>query len=164
MALIDDIAISLDVNIQQLLASAGRTNTPLRRSFVKRDDLVVATFVETANATGAINFTLSTGLLQREGVTVTRTEQGAGRIWLEIYGFILIVEPVNPADLTGNPVGLSYQWAGTLVSTLQSLLNGTYMFLADQSFVDAGFALNLDFGGGGTTKKKVTVVLIGSAT
>ncbi|MFK5283436.1 hypothetical protein ACI3PL_28070, partial [Lacticaseibacillus paracasei] len=67
---------------------------------MKRDDLVVATFVETANATGAINFTLSTGLLQREGVTVTRTEQGAGRIWLEIYGFILIVEPVNPADLT----------------------------------------------------------------
>jgi hypothetical protein len=35
--------------------------------------------------------------------------------------------------------------------------------LANVPFTDAGFALNLDFGGAGTTKKRVTGLLIGSA-
>jgi hypothetical protein len=163
MALIDELALELSVNLHQTLAGTGRSTTALRKAITKRDDLVIATFVETANATGAINYTLSAGALQREGVNVAKTEAGAGRTWAKIHGFILLVEPVNPADLTGNPVGLSYTWAGTTIATVQSLHNGLFVFLADVAFTDAAFTLNLDFAGAGSTKKKVTGAIIGSA-
>ena len=164
MALIDELSLTLEVQIAQALVGLGRGNSAVKKSLTKREDLVIATFVETANVGGgAVNFTLSAGALQREGAGVARTEAGAGRVFSKIHGFCLLVDPVDPLDLTGNPVGLSYTWNGTAIATVQNLRNGVFMFLADVAFTDAAFAINLDFGAALSTKKKVTGVIIGSA-
>jgi hypothetical protein len=163
MALIDTVNIELNAIASQVLSGLGNGDAVIQHSLLKRDDVVIAHFAETGNVVGAVNYTLSAGQLLREGSAIPKTEGGSGRLFTKLYGWILKVEPVNPLDLTGNPVGLSYQWAGTLVSTVQSLHNGLYVMLANVPFTDAGFALNLDFGGAGTTKKRVTGLLIGSA-
>jgi hypothetical protein len=163
MALIDTVNFELNAIASQVLSGVGAGAAVIKHALLKRDDVVIAHFAETANITGAVNYTLSAGQLLREGVAVPKTEGGSGRLFQKIYGWVLKVEPTNPADLTGNPVGLSYQWAGTLVSTVQSLHNGIYVMLANVPFTDTGFTLNLEFGGAGTTKKRVTGLIIGSA-
>lgn len=163
MPLIDTVQIELTAIASQVLSGLGNGDAVIHHSLLKRDDVVIAHFAETANISGAVNYTLSAGALMREGTAIPKTEGGNGRLFTKIYGWILKVEPINPLDLTGNPVGLSYQWAGVAVVTVQPMNNGIYVMLANVPFSDAGFSLSLEFGGSGSSKKRVTGLLIGSA-
>lgn len=156
MAFIDDIGLFLSARIGQQLAGASRGAVAIEKSILLKADVTTAQFVLT---TGSLTLTLNAGALRKAGASTTLSEEGAGKLFTKIYGFVLINEATSNAP-TGTP-SFNYNYRSSTSNGDIGLGPGLATFLNQTPAADASFSVAVQMNG--ATGQKISVLVIGSA-
>lgn len=155
----DSLTLTASITAQQDAANpGGRIAHSIAPHLHSLQSHLLAVFVET---TGSVTIDLNSGVMRRNAVATTRSEQGAGRTFTQVNGYIIIVEPNDPAVASSGYVTIQRTMRGVSYSAAQAFEDGLDICLQKTAFASNAASFTLDFTN--AVNKKATLIMVGKA-